>query len=496
MNVSPKKIAVVGAGFAGLSTATVLSNLGYNVSIYEKNSSTGGRARQFTEAGFTFDMGPSWYWMPDVIEQYFNRFDATTSDFFELEKLDPGFRVFYGKDDYLDIPDSTEKLRELFESIEPGSAAKLDLFLQESKVKYDTGVNDLVYKPSTSFMEFLSPMLAYKMIRMKALQPFYKYIRQYFSDPKLVTLMEFPILFLGGTAKSTPSLYSLMNYACFELGTWYPMGGFHKLAQAMTDLAQQKGVDIRLSQSISRVSIKGHKINAFYTQKNTKPIACDAMVNSGDYHHFEQHLLDEPYRTYSPEYWKSRVLSPSSLIFYLGVDKKIDNLIHHNLFFDEDFTAHAKEIYENPSWPSKPLFYVCCPSKTDPTVAPEGKENLFILMPLAVGIEDNPDIREQYYDLIMQRLEHITGNSIKEHVVYKKSYCLKDFKEDYHSYKGNAYGLANTTFQTAFMKPRMNSKKISNLVYCGQLTVPGPGVPPSIISGQVAAKEINKYLSF
>ena len=438
-------------------------------------------------------MGPTWYWMPDVIEKYFNLFDTSSSDYYNLEKLDPAFRVYFGKEDYIDIPDTKEELVDLFESIEQGSGEKLVKFLGESKIKYDVGVNDLVYRPSTSVMEFLSPSLGAKMLKLKALKPFDKYVSSFFKNKRLKSLMEFPILFLGGTAHSTPSLYSLMNYACFELGTWYPQGGFSKLGEAMTKLAKQKGVEINLSSPVTNIGIKNGKIEAIASENSIHNV--DGIINAGDYHHFDQKLLDPKYSNYDEKYWDSRVMSPSSLIFYLGVNRKVDGLIHHNLFFDEDFALHADEIYKDPKWPTKPLFYVCCPSKTDPSVAPEGKENLFILMPLAVGIEDTEELREQYYDLIMDRLKSIIGTDLKPDVIYKKSYCLKDFSSDYNSYKGNAYGLANTTLQTAFMKPRMNNKKIKNLFHCGQLTVPGPGVPPSIISGQVAANEMINFLS-
>ena len=493
MNIVPKTIAVVGAGLSGLASAAVLAKQGYQVSIFEKNSTSGGRLRKFESDGFVFDMGPSWYWMPDVIEKYFNLFNTSSSEFFKLEKLDPAFRVYFGKDDYIDIPDNKEELIELFESIEPGSGKNLVTFLDESKLKYDVGVKDLVYRRSTSITEFLSPSLGLKMIKLKALKPFDKYVGSFFKNKRLKSLMEFPILFLGGTAKSTPSLYSLMNYACFELGTWYPQGGFSELAQAMTNVAEQNGVNINLSSPITDVEIENGTIKN--VSSGSTKYKVDGVINGGDYHHFDQNLLGAEHRSYDQKYWDSRVMSPSSLIFYIGIDKKVEDLIHHNLFFDEDFGLHAEEIYQNPKWPSKPLFYVCCPSKTDPSVAPEGKENLFILMPLAVGIEDTEELREQYYDLIMTRLKSIIGTDLRPDVIYKKSYCIKDFSSDYNSFKGNAYGLANTTLQTAFMKPRMNSKKVNNLFHCGQLTVPGPGVPPSIISGQVAANEMIKHLS-
>lgn len=482
-----KKSTVLGAGISGLAAAATLAKHGADVEVLDNQSMAGGRCRTFEGKGFKFDMGPSWYWMPDVMEKFFNKFDRSASDFFDLRQLDPGFRVFYSPEDYFDIPATVEKQVELFESIETGAGQKLLDVLRDSKIKYDVGVNDLVYKRSDSIFEFFSLPLLVKMIKLGALKSFHKYIRGYFKDPRLITLMEFPILFLGGTAKSTPSLYSLMNHSCFAQGTFYPMGGFNQLAKAMHDLCLDLGVNFEFNHTVKDVNLKNRLIHT------VKGKSIDGLVSSIDYHHFDKHILKNGSKNYSEKYWDERVLSPSALIFYLGVKGKIKNLIHHNLFFDESFDQHAEQIYNQPQWPDKPLFYACCPSKTDPTVAPEDDENLFLLMPLAPGLEDNEKTREQYYDMLMRRLEKMTGETIQGRVVYKKSYCIKDFKEDYNSYKGNAYGLANTLTQTAFMRPKMRNKQVRNLFYCGQLTVPGPGVPPAIISGQVAAAQLLSY---
>lgn len=489
-DLSSKKVAVIGSGFSGLATATVLADQGLSVEVFEKNDSTGGRARKFEANGFTFDMGPSWYWMPDVVEKFFNRFDRSTTDYFQSIQLDPGFRVYYGKDDYMDIPAELEGIYALFEQEEKGAADKLKQLLDDSEEKYNVGVNDLVYRPSYSVMEFVSLKLATKMLRLKALKSFEAYTKQFFTSPRLLSLMEFPILFLGGTGKTTPSLYSLMNYACFSLGTWYPQGGFNKIIEGMHELATEKGVSFNLSNPITQVEIKNKRIQSI--QGNDR-YEVDGVIASADYHHFEQNVLEKRYRTYSEDYWDKRVMSPSSLIFYLGLNQEVPDLTHHSLFFDEDFADHAKQIYDTPSWPDKPLFYICCPSKSDPTVAPKDKENVFILMPMASGIEDTEELREKYFEVILGRIKKIVGVDFKPMITYKKSYCIKDFKEDYNSYKGNAYGLANTLKQTAFLKPSMRNKKVENLFYTGQLTVPGPGVPPSIISGQVAAQELLKY---
>ncbi len=487
-----KKIIVIGAGFAGLSAATTLADQGYQVTLLEKNEGPGGRARVFEADGFVFDMGPSWYWMPDVFERYFARFGKKVSDYYELMRLDPSYTVVFGENDFVDIPAKMQDLYALFESYEAGSSKRLEAFLEQSAYKYQVGINKLVYKPSRSVFEFANGRLLLDMLRMNIFESFHKHIRRYFKHPKLLQLMEFPILFLGAIPQNTPALYSLMNYADISLGTWYPKGGMHKIVEGMVQLAEEKGVKILYNQEVQKIEAQNGQVKAVHTQNAS--FKADALVAGADYHHIDQQVLDAPHRNYDSTYWDKRVMAPSSLLFYLGVNKKLKNLRHHNLFFHEPLLPHAIEIYEKPTWPSNPLFYVSCPSQSDPTVAPEGCENVFILMPVAPNLEDSEEIREKYYHLLMDKLEHFTGQSIRDAVVYKRSYAHKDFISDYHAFKGNAYGLANTLMQTAILKPSLKSKKLKNLYYTGQLTVPGPGVPPSLISGQVIAQELMKEL--
>ncbi|RZK78534.1 MAG: phytoene desaturase, partial [Pedobacter sp.] len=451
-------------------------------------------ARQVTtDDGYVFDMGPSWYWMPDVFEKFFNDFGCKASDFYELELLDPGFSIVYGMNDVVDIPADFNALCTLFEEIESGSAEKLKTFLDEAAFKYKVGIEKLVYKPGLSMLEFIDLDVMTGVFKLQIFNSFSTHVKQFFKHPKLISLMEFPVLFLGAMPEDTPALYSLMNYAGLKLGTWYPKGGFGSVISAMKQVAERNGAVFHLSEGI--IGIKPNSDGSVNIKSVKTYYDYDGVIASADYHHVEQMLLGDSFRNYDEKYWDKRTLAPSSLIFYLGIDKKVDRLKHHTLFFDEDLKQHSFEIYKDPKWPTKPLFYVCCPSKTDDTVAPAGHENLFILMPLATGVEDTEALRSEYFDLIMERLETYTNNEIRKHITYKKSYCVTDFIADYNSYKGNAYGLANTLMQTANLKPSLKNKKINNLLYAGQLTVPGPGVPPSIISGNVAAKQMIKQLN-
>lgn len=474
-----------------MAAACFAAKSGADVTIFEKNDQVGGRARSFKANNYLFDMGPSWYWMPDVFDKFFEHFGKKTEEYYKVEQLDPGFRVYFGKNDFLDIPANTTGIFELFEKEEKGGAAALRRFLAEAETKYETAFRDFIYKPSTSIVEFMSLSMLTKAIRLDLFKSFENHAKKFFTSPRLLQLVEFPILFLGGTSRNIPALYSMMNYSAFVQGTWYPMGGFSSITNGMASLARELGVKILTGQNVEKISAGTNGAEKIIVAG--KPFACDGVIASSDYAHSET-LLDTEYRNYDETYWSGRTMSPSSLIFYIGVNKKIPSLEHHNLFFDEDFAIHSSEIYEKPSWPSAPLFYVCCPSKTDAAVAPEGHENLFVLMPLAPGLQDTEEIRERYFHIIMNRLEKVTGESILPNIDYKSGYCINDFIKDYNSYKGNAYGLANTLMQTAILKPSLKNKKLKNMFYCGQLTVPGPGVPPALISGQIAAEQLMKTL--
>ncbi|MEO0895024.1 MAG: phytoene desaturase family protein [Bacteroidota bacterium] len=484
-----KKIVVIGSGFAGLASAALLGKEGYDVTIVEKNDQPGGRARQWQKDGFTFDMGPSWYWMPDVFDEYFALFGKKVSDYYNLVRLNPSYRVYFGKDEgYVDIPASMAELEDLFESIEPGAKQNLREFLKQAAYKYEVGMRDYVFRPSHNIFEFLDLRLIRESFRIQMFSSMSKHVRKYFSNPKLIKILEFPVLFLGATPQNTPALYSMMNHADLTLGTWFPMGGMHEIVKAMVSIAEDMGVKIELNTEAQEIMVKDGKAIGVKTSQGD--FMADMVVANSDYRHTDQTLLKNGYKSYSSDYWEKRTMSPSSLLFYMGTNKSFPQIKHHNLFFDEDFDLHAEEIYSNPKWPSKPLFYVSATSRTDETTAPEGHENLFILIPLAPGLEDNEAQREKYYHLVMDRFEDLIGEEVRPHVVLKRSYAMKDFERDYHSFKGNAYGLANTLFQTAFFKPKLKAKKVENLFYTGQLTVPGPGVPPSLISGRIVANEI------
>ena len=481
-----KKIVIIGSGFSSLAAASYLAREGNSVTVIEKNPTVGGRARQFQKEGFTFDLGPSWYWMPDIFERFFADFGKKPSDYYTLQKLDPAYQVVF-KDEVITIGDSLKKIYEEFERIEPGSSQKLEKFISKAGENYDIAIKDIVYRPGVSPLELVTPKTMSRVVQF--FRTVSQDVRKDFNNEKLISILEFPVLFLGAKPTKTPSFYRFMNYADFGLGTWHPEGGMHQVIAAMETLARELGVQIHTSSPVEKIVVNQGKVTG--VQTNNDVFYADIVVSGADYHHSET-LLEPEYRQYSENYWEKKTFAPSSLLFYVGFDKKLSNVHHHNLFFDVDFDTHARNIYDDPKWPEEPLFYANFPSVTDASMAPEGKENGFFLIPIAPGIEDTPEIRQQYFDIIIDRFEKLTGQKVKSDVLFKRSFCVNDFVKEYNSYKGNAYGMANTLMQTAFLRPRLKSKKVENLYFTGQLTVPGPGVPPSLISGKLVAELIQK----
>lgn len=483
-----KKVSIIGSGFASISAACYLAKSGYEVNVYEKNDQLGGRARQFIHKGFKFDMGPTWYWMPDVFESFFGDFNKKPSDYYHLDRLGPAYRVYFGEQDYIDVSDDLNEIKEAFESVEPNAGAALTSFLTKAEKNYEVAIKDLVYKPGLSPLELVSKDTVLEVPQF--VSTIHDVAKKKFKSPRLRQIIEFPVLFLGAKPSMTPAFYSFMNFADLGLGTWYPKGGMISVVEGMIRLAEELGVIFHKGAVVSKISTdQTRKVKSITVNDQELPV--DLLVSGADYAHTES-LLDKQDQVYSKAYWDRKVMAPSSLLFYVGLDKKIEQVLHHTLFFDVSFDAHAKAIYDNPSWPEEPLFYASFPSITDNSVAPEGKEAAIFLIPLAPDLEDTEALREKYFDIIIKRLEKLTRQEIRSSILFKESYCVQDFKDDYNSFKGNAYGMANTLMQTAFLRPKLRSKKIKNLYFTGQLTVPGPGVPPSLISGKLVSELLTK----
>ena len=483
-------IHIIGSGFSSLAASCYLAKDGYDVTVFEKNQTIGGRARQLKRDGFTFDIGPTWYWMPDVFERFFSDFDKKPSDYYTLEKLNPAYSVYFGKNDFITIEDTLDKICNAFEKEEKGSSKKLMKFINQAQSNYDIAIKDLVYNPGLSPFELITPKTIGKLNQF--FSTIKKDVRKEFSNNRLAQILEFPVLFLGAKPSATPSFYNFMNYADFGLGTFHPKKGMYQVILAMETLAKSLGVKIKVNSPIEKILVNNDK-EAQGVRSNGVNYYSDYVLSGADYHHTET-LLDKAFRQYSESYWESKTFAPSSLLFYVGFNKKLKNVNHHTLFFDVDFELHAQDIYDNPKWPENPLFYASFPSITDSAASPEGKEAGIFLIPLAPGLEDTQELRETYFNKIMTRFEKLTSQKVKDDIVFKESFCVNDFIKDYNSYKGNAYGMANTLLQTAFLRPKLKSKKVKKLFFTGQLSVPGPGVPPSLISGKLTSELIVKEI--
>ncbi len=484
-------VAVIGGGFAGLSAACHLANMGCKVTLFEKNSSIGGRASVYEESGFRFDMGPSFYWMPDIFEKFFKDLGKDINDYYKTVRLDPGYRVVLPNGEIVDMSANLESLCKTFEERERGSGEFLKKFIRKGGYNYRVAIDKVIYKPGLSPFEVIMPQTAIRVSQF--VRSISQGVASGIKDSGLRRILEFPVLFLGAKPQKTPLFYNFMNYADISLGTWHIEGGFGAVAMAMERLAIEFNVDIKKDSTVNKIEVKNSKAN-YIKLDSGETFETDAVVAACDYHHAES-LLEPSHRVYDNDYWQSRVMSPSAIMFFIGFDTTINKVEHHTLFFDTDFERHASAIYDNPSWPQKPLFYCSFTSKSDPSCAPAGCENMVVLIPVAPGIKDTEAQREEYFAHVIDRLEKFTGQKLANRVIVKKTYGISDFSKDFNSFKGNAYGMANTLFQTAYFRPSIKSKKVKNLFFAGQLTVPGPGVPPALISGQIASDLLIKSLT-
>lgn len=485
------KVIIVGSGIGGLATACLLAKRGYEVKVIEKNEMLGGRASVFEAQGYRFDMGPSWYLMPDVFEHFFKLVGENIHDYLKLTKLGPSYRVFF-KDENKSVDCYSDLNKDLstVEQLETGAAAALKKYLKLSEYQYNIAINNFMYKNYDSWWDFINWRSAIEGSKLSVFQPMHKYVRKFFHSEWMQKIMQYQLVFLGSSPYNTPALYNIMSHIDFNMGVFYPQGGIYEIIKALERIGKKLQVQYQLQTSIKEIVVKAGKAIGVI-KENGEFEEADIVISNADIQHTETQLVPKEWRSFSEAYWAKKILAPSGFILYLGINGKLPNLVHHNLIFSKDWQTNFDQIFAKPQLPSDPSFYVCVPSKTDSTVAPVGKENVFVLVPIAAGLELTDTDLANYKEKILNTMsETMNIPDLKDRIEYERIFAVQDFKDRYNSFQGSALGLAHTFNQTAIFRPNNVSKKVANLYYVGASTNPGIGMPICLISAELVLKRI------
>jgi phytoene desaturase len=494
--LSEMAVTVVGSGFGGLSAACFLADAGADVTVLEKNDQFGGRASRLERDGFTFDMGPSWYLMPDVFERFFGQFSKAPEDYYDLERLDPHYRIFFKDGQTVDVRADREQNRELFESIEPGAGEAFDDYLATSERHYETAMDKFVYEDRSRLRDWVDlDVMRAAPVGLQLIGSMQGHVSDYFDNPKLQQIMQYTLVFLGGAPKNTPALYNMMSHVDFNLGVYYPVpkdgegpGGIGVVVESVVDLAEELGVTFEAGTEVTEITRR--KSGFLVADGNGGERHPDRVVVNADYAHAEQDLLPEHERQYDADYWEKRTYAPSAFLLYLGVEGDVPELAHHTLVLPTDWDPHFEKIFDDPAWPDEPAYYCCVPSETDDDVAPDGHTNMFVLVPIAPGLADDPGVRERYREGILDDIADHTGVQLRDRIVVEESFCVSDFVERYNATQGTALGLAHTLRQTSLLRPSNRSSAVDGLYFTGSFTTPGIGVPMCLISGEHTANAL------
>lgn len=489
--MAKQKVAIIWSGFWWLSAAIHAAHKGWDVTVYEKNEQLWGRASMFEKDWFRRDMGPSWYLMPDLFESFFEQFWKKRSDYIEIEKLTPSYRIFFEQSDFpqVDVYDDVEKNRDLFERIEPGSTDVLLDYLEKSKYQYELAMKGFVQKNYDSIFDFLTPQMAIEGSKMNVFQKMDKYVAKYFKTPEMQKILQYPLVFLWTAPKDAPALYNIMSWVDFGMGVFYPKWGVNAIVQWLVSMAKEAWVKFHLDSEIDQIIVD--KWVATWIRMWEKVMPYDAVISNADYHWTETQMLEKKWQTYPEKYWEKKVMAPSGFILYLWVKGKVNNLEHHTLLFNYDWKKSFGQIFDKGEAPDDPSLYVCCPSKTDPTVAPKWDENLFVLVPFPPGIEMSTEQKQAYRDKVIDLIEETIGETFADRIIHERLFMNDEFTARYHAYKGTALGLAHTMTQTALMRPNTKSKKVKKLYYTGWYTNPWIGMPMCLISGKLATDRLD-----
>ncbi len=509
------RVAVIGAGVAGLAVAGLLARDGHDVTVYEKNSRVGGRAGTIERDGFRFDSGPSWYLMPEVFDHFFEMMGTTTREQLDLTLLDPGYRVFRAPladgrtAPSVTVPTGRAAVSRLFESREPGAAQTLDAYLDSAHDARVMAERYFLYNPFTRMRTLMTPEVLGAIPRLFSLlgTRLQSFAARRFRDPVIRQLLGYPAVFLGTDPRTAPAMYHLMSALDLDEGVSYPQGGFWRVVERIAELTRAAGAEIVLDADITAISTGMRSGAAAVTGvewRDSEGIAhraeADIVVSGADLHHTETALLPPHLRTYPDSWWQRRTSGPGAVLVMLGIRGSVPELPHHSLFFTEDWDANFDAIFgDEPEIPTPASIYVCRPSATDRTVAPEGHENLFVLVPipadtsLGAGGSDGAGSAaiEQAADAAIDQIASWAGiHDLRERIVVRETKGPADFAEDYNSWRGGMLGPAHILSQSAMFRAQNESRQVSGLYYAGATTAPGVGVPMCLISAEIVLKRI------
>jgi len=482
----PGTATVVGAGFGGLSTAASLADAGVDVQVLERHDRPGGHAGVLERDGFRFDTGPSWYLMPDVFERFFARFDREPTDYYELERLDPQYRVLWKDGDAVTIEPHRRNVHEVFESYEAGAGDALQRYLDRAERNYELAMNRVVYEGRERLRDFVDPDLLPLAPRLRLFGSVDDYVSRYVDHPKLKQLLEYTLVFLGGSPYDAPALYTIMSHVDLNGNVFYPDGGIAGVVDALADLCTELGVEIRTGVDVEAI---GGSAGAFELETTAGTFQSDVVVSNANPAHVERDLLAPEVVDRDPDYWDDRTYAPSALMLYLGVEGDLPALAHHSLVLPTDWEPHFDAMFEDPKWPEDPAYYLSVTSKTDDAVAPDGHHAVVVLVPIAPGLDDRPAVRERVRDKVLDDLAETVGVDLRDRIVVEESACVTEFAGRYRNPKGSALGLAHTLRQTGPFRPGHRGP-VDGLYYAGSYTAPGIGMPMCLVSGEHAADAV------
>ncbi|AWB28650.1 phytoene desaturase [Halococcoides cellulosivorans] len=487
VDLTDTSVTIVGAGIGGLSTAAYCADAGADVTVLERHDQVGGVARTIEADGFQFDAGPSWYLMPEVFERFFGQFDRSPDDYYELEELDPQYRVFWTDGDRVTVPPDRDAVREIFESYEDGAGAAFDRYIERAGEAYHLGMDRFVYVDRSRLRDFLDLDVLRSARALGLVRSMDGHVARYFDVPKLQQLLQYTLVFLGGAPHNTPALYSMLAYADFEGHVHYPDGGMIAVVDGIATLARERGATIETGTPVTSIEPTDDGLRVETAERTHET---DRVVANAPRPHVERDLLAPRYRDKDPEFWDSRTYGPSAYMLYLGVEGSVDPLAHHTLVLPTDWDPHFEAIFDDPGWPDDPAFYLSVPSQTDPNVAPDGHHALVALVPIAPDLADGRDVRDRMRETILDRIESEAGVDLRDRIVLEREVCVSEFADQYSLPQGTALGLAHTLRQSGPLRPGHRSAACPGLYYAGSFVRPGIGVPMTVISGEHAARAV------